>query len=90
MTNNVHAVGAAMAQLFRGFAAVLGTGDLAEQFIRSSSFFLLRMKGSEQFASYPLRAMCIFLDKVCMISNSKLLSKSQLDLLCKCFFVFLH
>ena len=64
MTNNVHAVGPAMAQLFRSFAAVPGAGDFAEQFVRSSSFFLLRMKGSELFSAYPLRAMCIFLDKV--------------------------
>jgi NCK-associated protein 1 len=61
MTNNLHTSAMGMTQLFKFFNF---RHDAVGDFISSASFVLLRMKAnSEQFGQYPLRAMCIFVDK---------------------------
>ena len=48
----------AMSQLLQCFKIEGGS-----RYIKASSFFLLRMKSTEAFKDYPLRAMVILLDK---------------------------
>jgi hypothetical protein len=60
LTNNLHMCAAGMAQLFQCFPFKT---DPASEYVRASSFLLLRMKASPAFNAYPVRAQCIFLDK---------------------------
>jgi hypothetical protein len=61
MTNNLHMGCVGLSQLFKCFAF---KSDPSVDFVKAASFVLLRMKSSEAFAVYPVRAMSIFLEKV--------------------------
>jgi len=74
IVNNVHVAMLGMSQLFKSFPF---KADAATEFIKASSFFLLRMKNTDAFAAYPLRAMCIFLDK--FVSETGIVGRAVLQ-----------
>lgn len=71
MTNNVHMSCVGISQLFKCFNY---KSDPAAEFLKAASFTLLHMKtfepvgpptkNSDPYANTPLRAQCIFLEKV--------------------------
>lgn len=62
----------AMSQLLRCFRI-----DGAARYIKASSFFLLRMKSTELFKDWPLRAMTILLDK--FVQETGIVGRSVLE-----------
>ena len=62
----------AMSQLLRCFNI-----DGAARYIKASSFYILRMKSTETFRDWPLRATCILLDK--FVQETGIVGRSTLD-----------
>jgi hypothetical protein len=74
MTNNLHMGCVGLSQLFKCFTF---KSEPAADFVKAASFVLLRMKSSEAFALYPVRAMTIFLEK--FIADTYILGRSVLQ-----------